>query len=359
MFNQAQKMKSVIEVVILVAAIVACLASLSIIVTYCVFVPIRNKRFMKFILYMSSCDLGLGIITLFGYPDSGSAMCYVQGILCIYFSMCSWFWTTALSYVTYCIIVHGNFLISDVWLHLFCWGVPLLLALIPFINATYGSLNQVHVQWCLIINDASSPAYASTLWSYLSYFGWLFLCCGLMIFWTVRVHWMLHKRKDTLSAAVVKTYDRVAWYPVAMAAFWILNFICNDLPRDENNLVAGLSMLTGVSYGTATAVIFWYKSEECRRRWMELLFPVRQQRLTTTVMPVDFEEDRFIEDSIIPSVVVYNNSTDSVMSKEASFAIRSAKKLAVVLDTSQLTRESYNSGFHGDIASDLFNVHAL
>jgi hypothetical protein len=344
-----------IQAVILVAGVVACVATASIIITCAVFPPVRRKRFMKFILYMSTCDFGMGIITLFGFPESGSNLCSAQGILCIYFSLCSWFWTTALSYVSYSYVMYGKCWISDAVLHVVCWSLPLVLVLLPFINAKYGSSSQDSVQWCLIVNDSRSPSYASLVWSYVSYFFWLFLCCGCMLFWAARVYWLLRTRRDTLSATVIKTYQRVAWYPVAMIGFWILNYICNDFRSDENNLYAGISMLTGVSYGTATAVIFWLKSEECRTRWSDLLNSYRQkERPTMTAVPIDFEDDMDVIEDVRSTV--HHVSADSVMSKEASIMIKSFGNVEVTVDGLDLSR-SWNSGFNRP--SDSLAMHQL
>jgi hypothetical protein len=115
-----------------------------------------------------------------------------------------------------------------------------------------------------------------------------------MLYWGIIVYLKMRNRQDTLSSVVIKTYNRVFLYPFAMILFWFLNFVSIDLPQGDENLFSGLSMLFGVSYGTATAVIFFVKSEEARSRWAELFLSVSQGtqfRPSTSVMPVDFGED--------------------------------------------------------------------
>jgi hypothetical protein len=277
---------------IFAASLLACISSAFVVLTYITFKPMRQKRFMKFIFYMSSCDLCIGIISLFGFPQSGSALCWAQGMLGIYFAVCSWLWTTALSYVTYCIVLSKPVL-SDAWLHAICWLLPVVLALIPLVDTSYGAISG-ESQWCLIVNNSRSPSYASTMWSVITYFFWLFICSVLMVYWGIVVYLKMRNREDSLSSVVVKTYNRVFLYPFAMIAFWIMNFISIDVPSNDVNLFSGLSMLFGVSYGTATAVIFLFKSEEARVRWWELAnyyISGELYRPSTPLIPIDFAED--------------------------------------------------------------------
>lgn len=352
-----------IKLAIFVASVIACIATLSVILSFLCFAPIRRKRFMRFIFCMSVCDFGMSIITLFGFPESGSNLCFAQGILCIYFSLASWFWTTSLSYVTYCIIMKGRCLLSDIQMHILCWGTPLLLAMLPFSNATYGNNINNSVQWCLIIDASNSPQNADVYWSYISYFIWLFLTAFFMLYWAIRVRLTLLHRRDTLSNAVLTMYDRVVWYPFTMIAFWSLNYICIDVPQFQNNLFAGLSMLSGVSYGTATAFIFWWKSEECRARWKLLLTGSKESPTIcsccnkgdvgpenkTTVVPIDFNEDDIGMVTVFSTMHVPRDTLDSTISKEDAVAAAAADVSRVsdlnvsVVDEYHGTR--WNSGF--------------
>jgi hypothetical protein len=298
-----------LKLAVVIASVIACFTTFCVMLTYFTFKEMRKKRFMQFIFYISVCDFFMGVTSFFGFPRSGR-VCMAQGVLSIYFSSCSWFWTTALSFSMYRIVSMGRSF-SDVYIHIICWTLPLFLAFIPLSNTTYGSPNDSsRVQWCLIENDSHSPANASLAWSYAAYFGWLFLCSGLMIYWLIRVRILMRNRTDALSSIVRNTYDKVALYPYAMIGFWALNYICVEFRTFNSELLTGLSMIFGVSYGTASALIFLIKSEEAQRRWYDIIFAdAFGYRPSTSVVPVDFEEEQYNEPFAVSSF--FHSSSNS------------------------------------------------
>jgi hypothetical protein len=356
-----------LQVAVFVVSVLAVVTSSFVLLTFATFSEMRKKRFMKFIFYISICDFCMGVISLFGFPPTGSALCWVQGCLAIYFSTCSWFWTTALSYVMYCIVLTGKSTVPDFLLHSICWLLPALLACIPLINVSYGNLSGSNVQWCLLVDNSRSPKGAALIWSYVAYFGWLFACCGLMIYWSIRVRIKMCNRSDTLSVIVRSTYDKVAWYPVAMIAFWILNYICIEF--SSSALLSGLSMIFGVSYGTATAIIFLVKSEEAQRRWLDLIFTdTLGFRPSSSIMPVDFEEERWNEPFAVSSMF-HNSNTDTnnssnnsrlLSSKHASVESAHSIHSQVSMNSNRTGSSVFtlNSGFSKNSTNSTYSVDA-
>ena len=287
-----------LRIAILIASVIACLAALYPIITFLTFSTMRKKRFMKFIFYISICDFFVGVASLFGFPSSGSGLCWAQGILAIYFSTASWFWTTCLSYCMYSIIQTGHSNISESYFHVLCWGLPLLLSLLPLVNASYGN-SASSLQWCLIVNDSRSSPYTSEMWSYLAYFMWLIICILLMFIWYLRVRRQIGGKSDALSLLVRTTYQRVSWYPVAMICCWSLNYVCIEFTNRVGPDLAGVSMLCGVSYGTFTALVFFMKSQEASGRWydyissQEWIWGMIKLRPSTSSIPVDFADEQF------------------------------------------------------------------
>jgi hypothetical protein len=279
-----------IEVAAYVVAVLSCVCTLFVMATYWAFPEMRKKRFMKFIFYMTVCDFAVGVISFLGFPQSGTALCDIQGVVVLYFMLGSWFWTTARSYSIYVIVTTGKS-VNDVYLHVVCWLLPLVLSLLPFSDATYGSGDG---QWCEIVNKSSSPKNARVFWAYFSCFGWLFLCAFLMINWSIIARFRMWKQSAKVSRIIKGTYDRVAWYPVAIIVCWFLNYFCIVF-ASSNRLISTLSMIFGVSYGAIAAGIFFAKSDEARRRWYDTLFPytpkVLRFRESVGAIPIDFEEE--------------------------------------------------------------------
>jgi hypothetical protein len=128
-----------LELVVIVFSVISCLFSALVIITYLVFKDMQEKIFMKFIFYISLSDFCMNVTSTFGFPENGSALCYIQGISHVYFGLASWFWTTTLAYTIFCLISYGKIIIKLWQAYLICCMLPLLLAVLPFSTNSYGN----------------------------------------------------------------------------------------------------------------------------------------------------------------------------------------------------------------------------
>ncbi len=254
-------------------SIVSCLFSLFVMLTYFMFPEMRKKLFMKLIFYMSLADFGMNVVSAFGFPPDGSALCWIQGMCQIYFAISSWLWTTVLSYSIYSLMKYEKIYHSERATHILCWGLPLLLAVIPIANFDYGAPSPDY-QWCYLTSRGAHPDWAFDFWSYASFFGWFFLCVLLMITWTILVLVRLVYLKSVLSTLVHKTYSKVWLYPVVMVVCWALNYaIIVNFSTNSSAWLVGMSMILGISNGMISAVVFICKSDEARQRWYFYFYP--------------------------------------------------------------------------------------
>ena len=185
--------------------------------------------------------------------------------------MCSWFWTTILAYRVYSIIRFGGCDLTQTQMHVVAWGLPMVLAVIPICTNNYGS-SSFDTQWCVLTRRGHNPIWLTQFWSYIAFFGWLFVCIVMMIVWQVLI--TRHFRNSAMKDVVRRTYDKVYLYPVVMIICWVLNYWCDDVhARDSGESLNALSMLFGISNGIFSALIFLVKSEEARRRWKTFFFP--------------------------------------------------------------------------------------
>ena len=172
------------EITVLVVSIVSCICSLFIIVTVTIFSEMKKKMFMKFIYYIAWSDFLMNVASVFGFPRDGSALCWAQGIIQNYFALCSFFWTTMLSYSMFSIVKYGKPNLKLWQMQLICWLFPLVLTLLPLSSAAYGT-GSSDFQWCIIVGkDGYSDTYV-VAWSYCAYFGWLILSVILMTVWGI------------------------------------------------------------------------------------------------------------------------------------------------------------------------------
>lgn len=292
--------RDVIENVVIFTSVVSCLFSLFVMMTFFMFSDMRKKMFMRYIFYISLSDFLMSFSSVVGFPDDGSVLCWVQGLMQGIFAVSSWFWTTALSYSLYSIIRFGKVRYKQYQVHLVCWGLPVILAIIPLSTERYGS-SSVDLQWCVFVGKSNGW---TLFWSYASFFGWMFLCIVLMLTWHYHIHITMAYRSESLTEIVRNTYRKVSLYPVAMIMCWTLNYLSISIIPAEHDphLLVALSMLFAISYGIVTSCIFMAKSEEAQRRWYDLLFSGWFWfRPSLTQIPIDFAADESLSSPLIAS----------------------------------------------------------
>lgn len=279
-----------LEIGIICYAAVSCCFSLSVIGTIMFFPTMKSGNLMPILLYMSVSDFFMNIASTFGFPEDGSFLCWLQGIMQDYFALCSWFWTTMLAYRVYCFVKYGGCKLNKRQMHIICWGLPLLLTALPMTSTNYGS-SESHSQWCVLVRRKPFPKWLIYFWSYMTYFGWLLLCVLLMIIWQISVSYRF--KESVMKNVVVRTYDKVYLYPIAMILCWVLDYWCDDLWGAQSVTQNALSMVFGISNGVFAALIFMFKSEEARRRWRDY-WSQKRNSFDESVEPsirLDFEED--------------------------------------------------------------------
>lgn len=261
---------SEVESFIRIISVISCLCSLSVLLSYVVFPDLRQRTFMHIIFFMTLSDFMMNITSIMGFPANGTFLCSLQGAMQLYFAVASWFWTTSLSYSVYSIVINGRFKFNMTVAYIICWGVPLLLALLPLTTSVYGA-PAVDYQWCVLLPKPNSPDWAVVFWSYVSFFGWLFLCIALMILWGVLVFRRLVWQKSALTMVVKQTYERVWLYPVMMIVCWSLNYFIIEFSETNTPLTVSLSMIFGICNGILAAIVFFAKNREIRHKWNQYL----------------------------------------------------------------------------------------
>ena len=252
------------EAILIGISVVSCLFSFSVVGTILFFKKMRQGSMMPIIMYMSLCDLLSNVVSALGFPPDGSVACYMQAIGSPFFTVSSWFWTTFLAYRVYCLIKFGHCDLSFPAMHAIAWIIPLIISVGPLTVGDVGGAQSTHV-WCYYMTRPGIPVWVNTFMSYTGFFGWLFLCCGLMISWQVRIS--IEFRNSVMQDVIKKTYDKVYLYPIVMMICWSMNYWCTLLNTNADLRVNTLSMIIGVSNGIFSAIIFMVKSEEARKRW--------------------------------------------------------------------------------------------
>ncbi len=221
---------------------------------------------MKIIFYMSISDFGVNLCSSFGFPESNSWLCWIQALFADYFTLAGWFWTTSLIQTIWAVTFRGDLGIAERILGILCWGWPAILVLVPLSTNTYSSDDE-DAQWCGLHSTNRTPAGASQFWFFATYFAWLFICSGLMLFYIAVVYLRCLKYQSlSINQIYIKTYDRIYLYPIAMLVCWIPNCIIHFFDVAKHWIT--VTELCGISYGIFTTLIFIWKSPESRHRWL-------------------------------------------------------------------------------------------
>lgn len=243
---------------------------------------------MRTIMYMSLAELLMNVTSMMGFPEDGSFLCWLQGLLQVAMAISSWLWATVLSFMIYRIVINGRFKFNMPVAHLLCWGLPVVLALLPLTTSRYGAA-EVDYQWCVMVPRAGAPVWAVTFWSYASFFFWLFLCSALMLSWIILAYHRLVWQRSALTDIVIQTYDRVWVYPLLMICCWILNYVVVEFSDPPSALSVYLSMIFGVVNPVFSSVVFFCQNVEIRSRWQNYILgkPLAEQNFAETRQPVD------------------------------------------------------------------------
>lgn len=206
--------------------------SLCIIISYMTFVSLRKFLF-KLAFCLSLCELFWGISMILGLPEKNSPACRLQAYAISYFGLSSILWTSAIAYMLYVysfypVCVNKTFEVRrERFIHLGCWGLPLLLTLLP--ELVQFSLNSTSVYgqefiYCWFRLDPDDER-VTNIWRLLQFY--IPLLCTL-IYNTV-VYYRVNKALQSLNKDVNSKDDKrrrvpLMTYPLILVCCWSFGF---------------------------------------------------------------------------------------------------------------------------------------
>lgn len=257
-----------------IASCISVACSGLVLLTLLVFRDVRKKLFMQIIAFISFADLCGNLPFTFNYraPDN-SFICSMEGFANLYFYPCSWMWTTMLTFYLYSLAVHGVLPLSNLKIHLICWGFPLLFSLLTLTTNNFKrhkSPNDVE-QVC----TWGGNTFTGELWHGITYYGLWFGCfISMMIMYNKALQ--MSKTPSANSYAMLKlAINALELYPLAMIVCWLphvfvvlVNYFYHTKNKFFNFYV--FSNILKILHGAVTALIFFYKSPYSRSRWKRL-----------------------------------------------------------------------------------------
>ena len=121
-----------------------------IVLTYLLFPNLRKLRYIELVFYVAVNDLMASIGMALGPSENGSPECWYQGMSSTGNYLSSVFWTALITYQVYEVVVNeGKVVKSLYYAHIICWGLPILLTLLPLTTNTYSNPDDENT-WCFV-----------------------------------------------------------------------------------------------------------------------------------------------------------------------------------------------------------------
>lgn len=256
-------------------AIVGCLCSLSVMVSFLAFPPMRSRIFFQIISIVAACDFIGNLAFAFGFPPGGSSLCLTQGILVVFFFPASWLWTVLLCFCLRGVVINSRIPLSPRALHFIGWSIPAICTFVPLSSQTYSRFDD-EVGFCFFSPLSGTPVVEDVFWIFFSFSALLFTYVFILVVWSVELWLRLAHSKafgNHLSSLIRMSYEAMNLYPTAFILAWLPNalfqFFVTDVKHPDILLTVGLCCATTQSF--MCAVIFFVNSAEVRLRWRHLI----------------------------------------------------------------------------------------
>jgi hypothetical protein len=163
-------------------------------------------------------------------------------------------WTVVICEMMFVIVVKGKEFHIRMYHHVLCWGLPVVVTLLPLINTTYGSEDA----WCWVVETSATPAWGMTFWKWFSFYAivWGSIAVTFILFAVIQLHIQRNVMASTKSV-VSRVFSKLRFYPWILIAAWLVPCI-NDLYQGEKSLaLVVLANLLPCLQGFMTTVVFW------------------------------------------------------------------------------------------------------
>ena len=300
--------KKIQELLMRIGSSITLISCLLILLVYKFSNKLKNKSYNKIICYIAISDILTSIGGLLGISKSGSIKCYIQTLLTNIFPLSSIFWTTIISYILYSIIKSSKLNNKDItsyfWIHCFCWGLPLLVTLLPLTTETYGTFNGED-GWCFLEPGVNSPSWTYQFWIYISFFGWVYLSLFIYFILILYIFYYITYSSSSTSSRSTSTHSistpsitspinsiattqlinkilsKLIWYPIIIFFSWcvITLYILWDAydPSSsilQNQLFIYFTFTVPLFSGFLTSLAFFFGSSEAQKCLKDICYKV-------------------------------------------------------------------------------------
>lgn len=265
-FNFVMDLRRGDSILMFVPSLVSCVASSMTIVSYLSSITLRQKESAEIVFYISISNFLSSIGSIMGEPVDRSAACWFEAIVTNIFSLTSMTWNVVLTYMLF-VIVSGKGFKLTWWIHLFSWSLPIIVTILPFMNATYGAPDGLG--WCFIVPTKSTPSWGLLFWYWLSYYVWLWGSVGTIGFLLALTKWISRSHKESSQKILWKAIWKLQLYPLVIVFCWSVTAFTDTVLATPGISITSpvldyLSLVLPCTQGTLTSLVYWYQFDEAR-----------------------------------------------------------------------------------------------
>lgn len=225
---------------------------------------LREKGTYQLIFWLCVADLLSCFKRMMWDQRENAVGCFFQAILGQYPYIASFLWTCCICHTYYVAVIEGQMDWDKRYLckyHLICWGVPLVLGVLPLTTGSYGP---TEVGWCWIVNDDSN--HIGTAWRFVCFYIPLWLCltfnCVMLtkLYTGIRDALAAQGEEEGQSSKASLTQARLLLYPAVMVLCWLpptINRVQNSIAQPVFALVM-LHTVTASMHGLANALVYGF-----------------------------------------------------------------------------------------------------
>lgn len=227
---------------------------------------LRKKESAEIVFYIGVSNFLTSLGSMMGEPVDRSAACWFEAIGTNIFSLSSMTWNVVLTYMLLMIVAGRGFKLT--WMiHVCAWGLPVIVTLLPFINATYGAPDGLG--WCFVVPTRSTPTWGLLFWYWFSYYVWLWGSVGIIGIMLLMTKFISRGHKESSQKVLWKAIWKLQLYPLLIVICWSVPAFTDTVLATPgiaiNSIVlSNLSLILPCSQGFLTCFVYWYQFDEAR-----------------------------------------------------------------------------------------------
>lgn len=220
-----------IETTMILCSIFSCLASLFMVFSHVIMRHVRNKLYMKVILFVAISNGLSAFGTIIGAQKAGTPACFFQALMTHASGLSSALWILNLMNLLYNIVHSKSVFKIDLfssWRSRLIWCFSITVSFLPLVITkvnTCSPMTPMERGWCVIVskeNSNSSPL-VTVVWTVFSFYFWIWL--SVVLSCVLIYHIMLKIRLEkspTLKAKLRLQFAKCCPYPFIVAISWTL-----------------------------------------------------------------------------------------------------------------------------------------